>query len=199
MTPIARDSKWKLLDAAMRVIRTKGYTATTVDDICHAAGVSKGSFIHHFESKEALALAAVEHWNALTGALFAQAPYHRIADPRERVLAYIDFRAALLQGSPPEFTCLLGTMVQETFDTHPAIREACRNGIEQHARTLVEAFAQARSLYAPDADWSAESLALYTQAVIQGAFILAKAQSSAGIAAQCIAHLRRHVELLLNR
>ncbi len=199
MTPIARDSKWKLLDAAMRVIRTKGYTATTVDDICHAAGVSKGSFFHHFESKEALALAAVEHWNALTGALFAQAPYHRIADPRERVLAYIDFRAALLQGSPPEFTCLLGTMVQETFDTHPAIREACRNGIEQHARTLVEAFAQARSLYAPDADWSAESLALYTQAVIQGAFILAKAQSSAGIAAQCIAHLRRHVELLLNR
>lgn len=199
MTPIARDSKWKLLDAAVRVIRTRGYTATTVDDICHAAGVSKGSFFHHFESKQALALAAVEHWNTVTGALFAQAPYHRIADPRERVLGYIDCRADLLQGSPPEFTCLLGTMVQEAFDTHPAIREACRNGIEQHARTLVEAFAQARSLYAPDADWSAEGLALYTQAVIQGAFILAKAQGSAGIAAQCIAHLRRHVELLLNR
>lgn len=55
----------------------------------------------------------------------------------------------------------------------------------------------ARSRYVPDADWTAESLALYTQAAIQGAFILAKAHGGAGIAAQCIAHLRRYVAMLL--
>jgi len=46
------------------------------------------------------------------------------------------------------------------------------------------------------ADWTAESLALYMQGTIQGAFILAKAQQSTDVAAACIDHLRRYIELL---
>jgi hypothetical protein len=38
------------------------------------------------------------------------------------VLGYVAFRKALLQGGVPEFTCLVGTMVQETYETTPAIR-----------------------------------------------------------------------------
>jgi TetR/AcrR family transcriptional regulator, transcriptional repressor for nem operon len=197
MTSSTHQSKIKLLDAALQVIRTKGYTATTVDDICHAAGVTKGSFFHHFKGKEELAIEATQHWTQVTGELFANAPYQQVADPRARVLAYIDFRAFILQGALPDFTCLLGTMVQETFETHPAIRDACNVGITTHAQTIAKDIAQAKALYAPNADWSAESLALYTQAAIQGAFILAKAQGGPEIAAQCIGHLRCYVEGLL--
>ena len=57
-TETQHESKTKLLDAALHVIRVKGYAATTVDDICHEAGVTKGSFFHHFKSKDELALAA---------------------------------------------------------------------------------------------------------------------------------------------
>lgn len=197
MKNAAIDSKTRLLNAAKQVIRTKGYTATTVDDICHAAGVTKGSFFHHFKGKEDLALATVQHWNQVTGSLFASAPYQRVADPRDRVLAYIDFRASLLRGALPDYTCLLGTLVQETFESYPAIRDACRQGIDLHAQTVAEIIAKAKDLYAPDADWSVQSLALYTQAAIQGAFILAKAHHGPEIAVQCIAHLRRYVQTLL--
>jgi len=55
----APNSKSKLLDAALQVIRTKSYTATTIDDICATASLTKGSFFHHFKSKEDLALAAL--------------------------------------------------------------------------------------------------------------------------------------------
>ena len=191
------NSKRKLLDAALQVIRTKGYTATTIDDICAAASLTKGSFFHHFKSKEDLALAAIDHWNAMTGGLFAQSAYHLHADPRDRVLAYVDLRAEILQGELPDFTCLLGTMVQETFETHPRIRDACEAGISSHARTVAADIAAAKATYAPNATWDADTLALYTQAVIQGAFILAKAQGKAEIAAQCIEHLRCYVEGLL--
>jgi len=190
-------SRQRLLDAALHEFRSRGYAATTVDDLCRAAGVGKGSFFHHFPSKEALALEAVGHWNAMTGALFAQAPYHAPADPRERVLAYVDFRAALLQGELPDFTCLLGTIVQETYGSHPALRDACRNGIEAHAETLVRDIAEAKAQYAPDADWSPPSLALFTQAALQGAFILAKAQGGAAAASDAVAHLHRYIESLL--
>ena len=198
MTTQTHASKTKLLDAALQVFRTKGYTATTVDDICHTAGISKGSFFHHFKGKEELAIESTRYWTEVTSGLFATAPYQQITDPRERVLAYIDFRTQILQGNLPDFTCLLGTMVQETFETHPAIRDACWIGIDTHAQTIAKDVAHARALYAPDADWTAESLAHYTQAALQGAFILAKAQGGVAIAAECVTHLRRYVALVLN-
>ena len=87
MPPAPSDSRTRLLDAALATIRRKGYAATTVDDLCAATGLSKGSFFHHFKGKEDLALAAAQHWSDTTGALFANAPYQQVADPRERLLA----------------------------------------------------------------------------------------------------------------
>jgi TetR/AcrR family transcriptional repressor of nem operon len=120
-------------------------------------------------------------------------------DPLERLLGYVDFRMAILQGRLPEFTCLLGTMVQEIFESHPAIREACDTHISAHAAEVTKDIAEAKSRYAPDAAWSAEGLGLYTQAVIQGAFILAKAKNGPEIATECLGHLRRYLEMLFNQ
>lgn len=193
--PVAT-ARHKLLDAALSVIRTKGYAATTVDELCAKAGVAKGSFFHHFKSKEAVAVAAADYWSEMTGALFAAAPYHRRADPLDRVFGYIDFRKAILTGDVPEFTCLVGTLVQEVYETCPEIREACDASISGHAATVEADIAEAMKFHGIRADWTAQSLALHTQAVLQGAFILAKAKGGAKIAASSIDHLRRYIELL---
>ena len=197
-SPARHESKTRLLNAALYVIRAKGYTATRIEDVCEAAELTKGSFFHHFASKEELALAAAEYWSEITAALFASAPYHDPSDPLERILAYVDFRKHLLQGELPEFTCLVGTMVQEVYDSHPAIRDACNQSITGHASTLVKDIEAAIEQYGINARWTAHSLALFTQAAIQGAFILAKAGNSADRAAECIDHLRRYIELLFN-
>jgi TetR/AcrR family transcriptional repressor of nem operon len=201
MTPaeIRHESKTRLLDAAVQVIRAKGYSATRIEDVCEAANLTKGSFFHHFDSKEGLALAAADYWIEGTGAMFASAPYHLPADPLDRLLAYVDFRKALLKGELAEFTCLIGTMVQEVYDTHPAIRDACNRSISEHAATLVPDIEEAMRRRDMHPDWTAESLALYTQATIQGAFILAKAKHNREVAAASIDHLRRYLELLFRR
>jgi TetR/AcrR family transcriptional regulator, transcriptional repressor for nem operon len=199
LTESRHESKTKLLNAALHVIRAKGYSATRIEDVCEAAGLTKGSFFHHFDSKEALGLAAADYWGEITGVLFVVAPYHDPADPLDRLLAYVDFRKALLLGELPDFTCLVGTMVQEVYDTHPALREACNRSISEHAATLVPDIKEAMRQRSIKADWTAESLALYTQGTIQGAFILAKAQNSPEIAATCIDHLRRYIELLFGQ
>jgi TetR/AcrR family transcriptional regulator, transcriptional repressor for nem operon len=193
------DARTKLLDAAIEVVRKQGYAATSVDELCKKAGVTKGAFFHHFESKDALAVAAANHWSDTTGALFAQAPYHTPEDPLDRVLAYIDFRRALLKGKPAEFTCFAGTTVQETFATSDNIRAACKASIYGHAETLVADISEAMRRHKIKGDWTAQSLALHTQAVLQGAFILAKASGSAAIAVESANHLRRYIELLFKR
>ena len=197
--PTHHESKAKLLDAALQVIRAKGYSATTIDDICYAAGLTKGSFFHHFRSKQDLALAATTHFSQMAGGLFAAAPYQSLPDPVDRLLGYIDFRKAILRGELPQFTCLLGTMVQEAYATHPPIREACDAGISGHAASLEADITDAMSKYKINADWSAASLALYTQAVIQGAFILAKMKNGPQIAGECLDHLRRYIQMLFSR
>src|SRR5258706_13698853 len=95
------DARTRLLDAAMHVIRAQGYSATTVDDICRAAGLTKGEFFHHFRSKEELAVATAAHFSQMAERLFGAAPYHEAADPLDRLLGYIDFRAAIIEGPIP--------------------------------------------------------------------------------------------------
>jgi len=192
------NARAQLLEAAFSVIRAKGYAATTVDDLCSAAGVTKGAFFHHFKTKEDLGVAAVQHWSEVTGELFAAAPYHRHADPLERVLGYLEFRKNLLTGEVAEFTCLVGTMVQETFESNPAIRAACDASISGHAQKMETDIADAMRQRALRVQWTAKSLALHTQAVLQGAFILAKAKRDAKIAAASIDHLIRYIEFLFN-
>jgi TetR/AcrR family transcriptional regulator, transcriptional repressor for nem operon len=198
-TQAQHESKTKLLDAALHVIRAKGYAATTVDDICHQAGVTKGSFFHHFKSKDELALAAAAHWGTLTEGFFAAAPYHQSQDPLERLLGYVDFRGEILQGALPDYTCLLGTLVQETYATHPDIRAACDRGMSTHIAVLTRDIEAAKQRYVPNATWSAESVGYFIQSVLQGAFIFAKAKQTPDVAHESLAHLRRYLEALFTQ
>lgn len=189
----ARD---KLLNAAIKLIREHGFTGTTVDMLCAEAGVTKGAFFHHFKSKTDLGIATANYWSDMTGELFRSAPYHAPEAALDRVLAYIDFRADLIAGNVSEFTCVVGTMAQEIHMDAPQIRNACGDSIFGHAETLIEDITLAIEDQGLHPDWDAKSLADHTQAVLQGAFILAKAGGGAEAAKKSVAHLRRYIELL---
>ncbi len=196
--PERGDARIRLLEAARDIVRAQGFAATCIDDICAKAQVTKGAFFHHFSSKEALGVAAAEFWAETTSALFAAAPYHAPLDPLERVLAYVAFRRAIIAGPMADFTCLAGTLVQEVHDTSVPIREACGRAILGHAATLVADIKAARRKHGIDDDWTAESLARHMQAVLQGAFILAKAGDDAELARESIDHLDRYIRLLFH-
>lgn len=185
----------KLLDAAVKLLRLHGFSATSVDDLCREAGVTKGAFFHHFASKEALGVAAADHWSDTTGAMFAAAPYHDAADPLDRVLGYIDLRILLIDGPAEAFSCVAGTMLQETFRSSGAIRAACDASISGHAAHIERDLAQAvamRGIVGVDP----ASLALHIQAALQGGFIIAKARDSGDVARDTVAHVRHYIELL---
>ena len=196
-TQAASETRAKLLDAARDVIRSKGYAGSTVDDICAAAGVTKGSFFHYFDSKEELGIAALERFGAMAATLFASAPYRSANDPRDRVLGYVDFRISLLQGEIALYTCLIGTTVQEAYATHPNLRHACDRMLSEHVAELTRDLAAAKSRYAPEASWDPQSVGYFIQCVLQGGFIFAKAKQSPEIATASLGHLRNYLVSLL--
>jgi TetR/AcrR family transcriptional regulator, transcriptional repressor for nem operon len=200
--PVAKGPgvKARLIEAAMSIVRQKGYAATSIDDLCKAAGVTKGAFFHHFASKEALAVAGAEQWTARAEELiFTLPPWTRIADPLERLLAHIDFRLAMLDGPVEDFTCFVGTMVQETFASNDAIRAACDVSITAYAERLAEDIQPAIDAHGIRDGVTALDLAYHIQAVLQGAFIMAKAKGDPAIARASVSHLKRYVAVLFDQ
>lgn len=194
-SPVAPSARDRLLAAAVTLVRKNGFGGTSVDMLCGEAGVSKGAFFHHFRSKDALGVAAADYWSETTAALFAGGDWHAHPDPVVRILGYVDFRERLIAGTPAEYTCFVGTMVQEVHETSPAIRDACRNSIFGHAETLEADFAAA-IIARGVTGTTAASLALHTQAVLQGGFMLSKASGDTAPALASIQHLRRYLVLL---
>ena len=181
----------------MTLVRRQGFAATSIDDLCKAAGVTKGAFFHHFPSKQALAVAGAEQWTARAEQLiFTQADWMRIDDPLERVLAHIDFRMAMIDGPAEDFTCFVGTLVQEAFASNDAIRTACDTSITTYAERFALDIQAAIDRYSIRDDITALDLAYHVQAVLQGAFILAKASGDAAVARASVTHLRRYLELI---
>ena len=160
--------------------------------------MTKGAFFHHFASKEALGVALIDDWTAMTGAMFASHPYNFKDDPLDRVFAYIDLRRELLGQPVTEFSCVAGTTVQEAFETSPPIRAAAERSIRSgfnHVLPHLQAALEAH----PVPGVTAEGLAQQVQVAVQGGIILAKALNSATPAREAFDHLERYLRLLFGR
>jgi AcrR family transcriptional regulator len=58
----SEETRAQIVKSAIKLFSTNGFNAASVDMICKDAGVSKGAFYHHFESKQALFLALLDSW-----------------------------------------------------------------------------------------------------------------------------------------
>jgi TetR/AcrR family transcriptional repressor of nem operon len=176
-------TKRKLVDAGVNLMRKQGFNATTVDDICSAAGVTKGSFFHYFKSKQEVAEAAVASFRESKIRDFANAPFRTLADPLDRVFGRLDF-AKESSGGAAEVTkgCLFGMFAQELSFTNPGLREACQAAFLSTAVDLEKDLVEAKALHAPTADFDPKKVAMFYIATVQGGLLMAKAgESNAGV------------------
>ena len=119
----SENAREKLIASATELIRRNGYVATTVDEICAAAGVTKGAFFHHFASKEVLAETCLDLWRQQFAELLAGTPFQSVADPVERLVAAMDFFIRLFSNPQAVKSCLAGTVAQETSESNPVLRK----------------------------------------------------------------------------
>ncbi len=191
------ETKRKLVDAGVQIMRTKGFNATSVDDVCLGAGVSKGAFFHYFKSKDELAKAAVEYFSEGKARDFQAAPFQKLADPLARVYGRLDF-ARESTGGPVRVTkgCLIGMFAQELAFTHPEFRSVCQEAFSRIARDFEKDLAEARAKYAPQAGFNPKSVALLYVSVLQGSLMMAKAAESNAIILENLEQFRHYLQAL---
>lgn len=187
-------TKTRLLDAAERLMLAKGYAATTVEEICDAAKLTKGSFFHYFESKEALGKELLERFCRAAFERMRQAVAGQTADPLKRVYVYVDFMITMSNACDNERGCLLGTFAQELSDTYPVMRSLCAKAFEQWADLLKHDLDEARAMHLSRRALDTRGLANHFIAVVEGSKILAKTRRDASIEANSLQHFKRYLD-----
>lgn len=182
------ETQQKILAAARELMLALGYSATSVDEICTRAGVSKGSFYHFFPTKEDLGLAVLNAFYHDGVDRVRDGAYIRVADPTRRLLGFFDH----IESAAPEFWehgCLMGNFASELGATSPAIARR----IDQVFTELAGGLAP---IFAPVANDAAESVELAEQLLmtIEGAIIIGRAHDDPGRIAAGIRRFRTTVE-----
>jgi TetR/AcrR family transcriptional repressor of nem operon len=189
----ARDG---LVRAATELMLRDGYTATTVDEICTGAGVTKGAFFHHFASKEALAEACLHRWPSRMGEVLGTAPCMAIDDPAEKVLALIDYLSEMFRRPEVRKSCLAGTTVQEVSETNPVLRDAAQQCFikgQAFFQSLLDEACRSRGISLDTA-----SLANHWMCTMQGSLLLWKASRDDAVIAENFRHVRNYIASLLS-
>jgi TetR/AcrR family transcriptional repressor of nem operon len=190
--PAAREA---LLEAAQQLMLAQGFVATTVDQICQAAAVTKGAFFHYFKSKDELAKATFDRFCRRGGERYQRAPFLKKNDPLERLNGYVDFTIAQVK-HPLRDSCLVGMFSQELADSHPMFRTMCDDAFTQWSAGLKTMLDEVKQRYAPKASIDTRSLADHFLAVFEGSLILAKAKNDVAPVKAQLRHFKRYVNAL---
>ena len=137
-------TKRRLLDAGLATFLERGYNATGIQDLLVATSVPKGSFYHHFVSKEDFALQVVDRYVAEVHVLLDQALLDSERAPLERVRAFFE-RLLAMYATQGYLGSLLGLLGQELAAVSTVFRRRIDTAFDGVARRLAEVLDEARA------------------------------------------------------
>ncbi len=125
-----RTTKERILDAAEELMLEKSFHSVGLAEILAAVKVPKGSFYHHFESKEQFGVELLKHYVADATAykkemLLSPTPE---PDPLRRLLTFMEGNICGILESKGKCPCLVLKLAAEVADMSEAMREVLAHG-----------------------------------------------------------------------
>lgn len=172
------ETRQMLLDAAIHLMMRQGFSASTVDQICTEAGLTKGSFFHYFDSKEAIARAAVDFFAQFGTDLYAEAWKDPARDPLVQLHHLLDIMISFNQRPGEPCVCMVGMMSQELASTNPEMRAICQRHLTNWADPVIRALAEAKKIHPPRVEFDPEKVAWFLNSLWQGSMLIGKTRES---------------------
>jgi len=128
-------SRRQVLEAAVRALAKRGYAKTSVSDIAHAAGMSKGAVHYHFDSKDDLIAKVLEHCGAVARERLRDA-WEAGGQPVERIQRALHEMRMMRREGPPELRVLADLSAQGIHDTR--LRTALGHMFESNRKEMTQ-------------------------------------------------------------
>lgn len=190
------ETRRKLVEATLGLMLKQGFAGTTVDQICAEAKVTKGSFFHHFDSKEAIGRAALDAFAEFGTMIYSPAWADPTQDPLEQLYKHLDIMIEIAERPGDSTSCMVGMFSQELSATHSDFRDACRDHLITWTSRVAKMLADAKALHPPKIDFDPESVAWMLNSLWQGSMLIAKTRKSPEMIISNVRHGRAYVDAL---
>lgn len=171
--PETMSHKERMLRQGMKLIYANGFHGMTVDGLLAASGVPKGSFYHHFGSKEAFAQAVLGRYMQFQTDLLDRWIARVELSTADRLTGYFREMAETFVGSDYQRACLAGKLSTEVAATSELFRDQLRHDLRQWKNRLVTLLEHGQQRGDVRTDRHCGDLADSLLALIQGAFVIA--------------------------
>lgn len=173
---------------------SKGFPATTVDEVCAMADVSKGSFYHHFETKEDLGHAALDQFFDGLVTAFTEGPFNDESDAVQRMHSFVRHASVVCAGPLMRSGCMLGSFALDLAESDREMRHKLEQqfqAIASFVGSLIGDAAEAAGL-----EVLSERLAQQFLAIVEGSIVLAKAYDDPNVLSSGVDLFGHHLELI---
>ncbi len=175
------ETRERLVLAAVGLILRQGFSATSVDQICAEAGVTKGGFFHHFPNKDAIGLAAAQGWFDHVTTIYTEALQGADPDPLEQLHAFFDALEGFTRDPGRLCACVVGMLSQEMALVHPGFQSAAAVHFTSWSEGVKKLLVAAKETHPPAVDFDPERVAWFINALWQGSIVVAKSVQSASM------------------
>jgi TetR/AcrR family transcriptional repressor of nem operon len=174
----AKSTRDHLIDVGLKLMHQHGYNATGLSEILKAADVPKGSFYHHFGSKEDFARAALEKYIGREAEHSAAVLNGSKALPLRRLKRYFADLVKVYGQNGPIPGCMMGRFSLEIAAQNPQLRKQIGAAFVHWQHTVARVIRQAVTQKELRADTDPESLAGFLLNSWEGALLRSQAQKS---------------------
>ena len=180
--------KEEMFQQGKSLILSQGYTATTVDAIVEAVGLTKGAFYYFFKNKEAFACELLDY-NWMPVQHSQQELREQDIDPLQHLYQHIDFMVEFV----PEHGRLMGIISNELSESRPQISQQMQGYFREWTEYLEEIVTLTQAKYTPNSDLVPKNLMEFILMTIEGAPIVSR-QLGADAVNHAVDHLKAYIK-----
>jgi TetR/AcrR family transcriptional repressor of nem operon len=194
----ASATRERLIQGMQGLILKQGFAATTVDQVCHAAQVTKGAFFHHFAGKDAIAHAALDAWGAMGTRLYSVAWDDPALNPLDQLHRLFDIMISFTRREEP-CTCVVGMMAQELAQSHPELAAVCAKHLDDWTTHVVRLLDGAKKTHPKAQPFDSHRVAWLLNAIWQGSMLIAKTRRTPELIVANLTLARAYIDALFGR
>jgi TetR/AcrR family transcriptional regulator, transcriptional repressor for nem operon len=188
-----QETRGRILEQAAALFNQKGYAGASMADLMEATGLQKGGLYRHFESKEALAVEALDYAIARMSERFRGAVSGR-TDAVDRVIAVVEVFGGVLRDPPVPGGCPLMNAAIENDHGNVALRTRARDAMDGLWGLIERILRQGRERGEVRPEVDTAELATVVISMSEGALMLSQLYDDPGPLHKCTVYLRRYLE-----